>query len=120
MVVHLSWLRDVKKLTVLYLAAGLAFVPWGAVYAVLRLWGGWTHRALALGFLACGTVTALLVWQHVEKRLGARATPINDPLVFHMTASYASGSEVTPVITLPLDIVFDTNAIIVQLGLVTK
>jgi len=90
------------------LVSGLAFAPWWAVYAVLRLWLGWTHLALALGFLACGTVSALFVWRHVEKRLVAGATPMNDPLVFRMTASYAPDFEAGIVL-------FDVNDTLVQL-----
>src|SRR5947207_9380267 len=100
----------------MYLAAGLSFAPWAVLCAVLRFRAGWTHPLVTAFFLACGLITALFVWQHVEKRLVAGATPINDPLVFHMTTSYASGSGATLVFTVPVSVVFDANATIVQLA----
>ena len=72
-----SWLHDVRDLTLLYVAAGLSFAPWGAAYAVVRVWAGWQHPLATLAFLACGAVTATVVWRRVEAALGERrATPL--------------------------------------------
>ncbi len=89
-----SWLRDVKQLVLLYVTAGLTFAIWGAVYAVLRLSYGWTRPAVTLALLGCGTVTALFVWQHVEKRLIGTATPTNSPPEVQVTMAYGSGDTI--------------------------
>jgi len=115
-VVLSSWLRDVKKLTILYLAAGLAFVPWGVAYAVLRLWGGWTHPAVTLAVLGCGTVTALFVWRRLEAKLIATPTlkqPANVPA--EMRIDYARGSEADSLTTLPADVPFYARVFVLHL-----
>src|SRR5712692_729119 len=61
-----SWLRDVRDLTLLYIAAGLSFAPWGVAYAFAVAWG-WGSPVLALILLAGGALTALAVWNRLER-----------------------------------------------------
>ena len=49
-----SWLRDVSRLAVLYMAVGLAFIPWGIVYAFAAVWG-WRDPLLTIALLAGGS-----------------------------------------------------------------
>ena len=60
-----SWLRDVRALTLLYIAAGLSFAPWGVAYALAAV-RGWRSPVLALILLAGGVLTALAVWNRLE------------------------------------------------------
>ncbi len=94
-----SWLRDVRKLTLLYVVAGLALAPWGTVYALLRVWAGWTHPVVGLILLACGAVTAAGVWRRLERLLAERGVNeirvlIADPVtITDYAGATATGSE---------------------------
>lgn len=73
------WLRDWRRMSLLYLAVGLAFVPAGLLYALAGLagWGNWLVAAVCLGF---GFVMAHLVWAKLEGRLtaGARSSAMGE------------------------------------------
>ena len=49
----------------LYMAVGLAFLPWGALYAVLSFWG-WNHWSLAVLLLGGGFLTGHRVWAALD------------------------------------------------------
>jgi|SRR2546426_10203283 len=66
-----SWLRDVRSLTLLYFAAAFSFAPWGTLYALAAL-QGWGSPILALALLAGGILTALFVWNRLERAQRAR------------------------------------------------
>lgn len=63
------WLRNLRGLILLYLVAGLSFVPWGIAYATLPTFGKWTNPFVTLALLGCGVATAHLTWLGVERWL---------------------------------------------------
>jgi hypothetical protein len=69
-----SWLRDFGRHFVLYLAAGAAFLPAAAVYALLRSYGQDHSLLVAAAFLA-GLAAAAVVWSRMQSLLArARGT----------------------------------------------
>ena len=69
-----SWPRNVRSLTLLYLVAGVSFVPWGVAYASLRGHGGWSDLLITLASLGCGLLTAHVAWQTVNRLLPKSAS----------------------------------------------
>lgn len=61
-----SWLSDFLNLTRLYLVAGACLVPWAVAYALAQA-HGWNSPAIGYGLFAVGIVTALVVWNRVER-----------------------------------------------------
>jgi len=68
-----SWLHEIKGMFFLYLAVGVAFVPWGIVYSLFVL-AGWDHWLPALLMLGGGFTTAHFVWRKLETRMQIRPT----------------------------------------------
>lgn len=66
-----SWLREAGKFYLMYLAVGLAFIPFGLVYGLLAL-KEWNHPLAGLILLGGGFLTARSVWERVHKRLFVR------------------------------------------------
>jgi hypothetical protein len=64
----LSWLRNSARVSLLYIAVGVAFAPFGLVYALLAV-NGWDHWISTVLLLGCGFVAAQLVWNALEKRV---------------------------------------------------
>lgn len=60
-----SWLREVGRLSLQYLAVGLSFAPWGLVYALLSL-SGWGHWSILVLLLGGGLATAHVAWQYLD------------------------------------------------------
>jgi hypothetical protein len=63
-----SWLAELKHLTVLYFAAGLSLIPWGAAYA-FALTRGWNSAIVGFALLAGGLLTASLAWNRLDRLL---------------------------------------------------
>jgi len=85
----MSWWREVGKLFLLYLAAGAAFVPWGAVYSLFLL-AGWDHWIIAVLMLAGGFATAHFVWRMLEKRLMIQVVEVVRQTILEAHARVAS------------------------------
>ena len=66
-----SWWREVLKLSLLYSAAGAAFVPAGVAYGYLT-YTGRAKLAMALLLMGIGFAGAVAVWRFLEKRLSHR------------------------------------------------
>jgi len=62
------WLHELGRMFLLYLAVGVAFVPFGLIYALLAL-AGWDHWFVAVVALAGGFLAARFVWAALEKRV---------------------------------------------------
>jgi hypothetical protein len=73
------------KTVLLYLAVGLAFLPWGALYAGLSLFG-WDHWSVALLLLGGGFLTAHTVWTALETPSAAIESK---PHVYNLTAIFS-------------------------------
>jgi hypothetical protein len=74
------------KTILLYLAVGVAFLPWGVLYAGLSL-SGWDHWSLALLLLGGGFLTAHAVWTALET---PSAVIEPKPHVYNLTAIFSS------------------------------
>ena len=62
-----SWWPEIKEQTLFYLLAGLAFVPFGVIYAILRVRHHQTWFVLFLPLLG-GIVTASVIRAFVQRR----------------------------------------------------
>jgi len=83
-----SWLREVTKMFLKYLAVGAAFVPWGVLYSLL-VFAGWGHWVIAVLMLGGGFATAHFAWTALEKRMRVQLVEISPP-----TTPVASGGAV--------------------------
>jgi hypothetical protein len=75
--------RDVKNLTLLYLASGASFVPWGVIYALVALRGGESF-AVATVLLAGGALTAMFVWNRLERAQKSRERARDMAMLAHV------------------------------------
>ena len=73
-----SWLREVTKMFLKYLAVGAAFIPWGVLYSLLVL-AGWDHWVIAVLMLGGGFATAHFAWTALEKRMRVQLVEISRP-----------------------------------------
>jgi hypothetical protein len=96
-----TWLREIRKLTTLYLISAIAFSPWGIAYELLK--PRWPHPSVLVLFLGGGLVTALLVWRIVEAKVFVNRTPV---AAMNTSAQIVFTYDVA---VLPVDVVFDNS-----------
>lgn len=66
---------ETTKTFLMYLAIGMAFLPWGMLYALISL-SGWDHWSLVVLLLGAGLLTSHFVWAALQTPKASTPTQI--------------------------------------------
>ena len=76
-----SWLHELGKTILQYLAVGTVSIPFGLVYALLVILG-WDHWVVAVVLLGGSFFVARFAWEIIEKRFSATSSEVVHQAIF--------------------------------------